>query len=161
MKRYVLTLLEMSAQLGLVVFLLVDSAHLWLLHRVSSHHITILLHPTRIVWSHASLVLLETTSGILLTVLVSTTGLIVVESLIGPLTIIIHATSVVSTHGLLTWCTAPLSTSSSTASVGSAVLVTVLPLNRFHGESHLLWCQWIIRLPEFSISMCEMAFISK
>lgn len=156
---FILTLLPMSTQLGLVVFLLVNSTHLFL-HRVSSHHITILLHPTRIVRSHASLVLLETTSGVLLAVLVvASTGFVVIESLIGPLSIVVHATSIVSTtHGLLTWCTAPLSTSSSTASVGSAVLVAILPLNRFHGEIHLLCRQWIIRLPEFSISMCEMAF---
>ena len=99
----ILTLLEMSAQLSfVVVFLLVD-VHLCLLHRVSSHHITILLHPTIMVWSHASLVMLETTSCVLLTVLVSATGFVIVESLIGPLTIVIHATSVVSTHELLTW----------------------------------------------------------
>lgn len=109
------------------------------------------------------MVLLETTSCVLLTVLVSSTGFIIELSLIGPLSIvIIHTTSIVSTpHGLLTWCTAPLSTSSSTASVGTAVLVAILPLNRFHGKIHLLWCQWIFRLPEFSISMCEMAFITK
>ena len=100
----ILTLLEMSAQLSfVVVFLLVD-VHLCLLHRVSSHHITILLHPTIMVWSHASLVMLETTSScVLLTVLVSATGFVIVESLIGPLTIVFHATSVVSTHDFLTW----------------------------------------------------------
>jgi hypothetical protein len=157
----ILTLLEMSAQLSFVVVFLLVKVHLCLLHWVSSHHITILLHPTIMVWSHASLVMLETTSCVLLTVLVSATGFVIVESLIGPLTIVIHATSIVSTHGLLTWCTAPLSTSSSTASVGAAVLVAILPLNRFHGENHLLFCQWILWLPEFSISMSEMAFVAK
>ena len=137
----VLTLLEMSTQLGLVVFLLVDSTHLCLLlHRVSSHHITILLHSsTRIVRSHASLVLLETTSCVLLTVLVSSTWFtVILLSLIGPLPIVIlHTTSrvIVSTHGL-TWCLH--ATSSSTASVGAAVLVAILPLDRFHGELHSL-----------------------
>lgn len=146
----------MSAQLGLVVFLLVDSSHLLcLLHRISSHHI-ILLHSASIIWGHASLVLLEATSGVLLTVLESSSA--VIESLFWPLSMVIHTTSVVSAHGL-TWCLH--ATSSSTASVGSTVLVTILPLDRFHGEGHLFWSQWIIRLSEFSISMSKMTFCAK
>lgn len=151
----------MSAQLRLVVFLLVNSVHLILLHGVTSHHITILLHSTRLIWSHSSLILLEATSGVLLTILISSTSIILVESLIVTLTIV-HATSIiVSTHGLLAWCSATLSTSSSTASVSAAVLIAVLPLDRLHGKVHLFDSQWVLGLPEFGISMCKMAFYSK
>lgn len=49
----------------------------------------------------------------------------------------------------------------SSSSILVILVVTVLPLNRFESNHHLLGRHWIVRLSELSISVCKMTFITK